>query len=469
MDRNSNMQILVVDDDPSVINSMEALFESDYRIISAETGQAALDMLNKYDVNLILLDLGLPDINGMDVLRKAKDINPTTEIVLITGNTTLEAGIEAMKAGAFDYVVKPFDVDRLAVTVRNALQKNILLSEIRYRRDIDPSKGKVLVGHSRAMKEIFSTIEKLASNDATILITGESGTGKDMVARAIHNSGHRKDGPFVPVNCGAIPSELVESELFGYEKGAFTGASNNKIGKFEIAQHGTIFLDEISTLPPTLQPKLLRVLQEKIIERVGGTRQIPIDARIIAATNIDLQEMVKQNGFREDLYYRLNIFPVNLPPLREHPEDIPLLVAHFLDYYNKEYHRQVKEIDPNLMNYFNSYEWKGNIRELENVIQRLLVVSSNRTRYISIEGLNKENSYQNIFSNYLPKNSLPLESAMAEFEREYIKEILLKAGGNRQKAAEILGVHRNTLLNRMKALALEEIVNDNGVQPAQNP
>jgi len=459
MEKSFTTQILVVDDDPSVVSSMKALFGSDYQIISANTGRAGLDLLNKSDVQLVLLDLGLPDISGMEVLRQVKEINPLIEVVLITGNTTLEAGIEAMKTGAYDYVVKPFDVDRLTVTVRNALQKTILLNEIRYHRAIGSSQRKTLIGQSRAMKEIYSTIEKLADNDATVLITGGSGTGKDLVAQAIHNTSYRKDGPFVPVNCGAIPAELVESELFGHEKGAFTGASNKKIGKFELAQYGTLFLDEISALPLALQAKLLRVLQEKTIERVGGTRPIAVNIRIIAATNENIQEMIKQNQFREDLFYRLNIVPVQIPPLKDRREDIPVLVNHFLDFYNKEYHRRITRVNPEVMQVLLEYTWPGNVRELENLIQRMLVIASGKE--ITAEDLPLEILKQNDQITYV-HSDLSLDLALADFERQCIKRALAKAKDNRQDAAKLLQIHRNTLLNRMKALGMDDKADTSG-------
>lgn len=453
MDFNHAPRILAIDDEASVLNSLKTIFEEDYRIITSQNGKQALDLLNKDDIQLVILDLGLPDIKGMELLKKIKELNPTIEVIVLTADNTLRSGIEAMKTGAFDYLVKPFDVDQIVLVVKNAIEKVGLFHEVRYRRVIDADQTRVFIGQSKVIQEVFNTINKLTHNDATVLITGESGTGKELVARAIHNSGNRRDGPFVPVNCGAIPSELVESELFGHEKGAFTSASYKRIGKFEIAQHGTIFLDEVSALPLGLQAKLLRVLQEKTIERVGGMRQMPVDVRVIAATNVDPKEQIKRGQFREDLYYRLNIVPLEIPPLRERKEDIPLLVNHFLNMYNKQYHRQVKEIAPEVMEYFCRYDWKGNVRELENVIQRLLVITNNSV--ITIKELPLEIVGSDDATQLVSGNNLTLEAALTRYEREYIRKVLIRASGNRQEAAELLGIHRNTLLNRIRALGLD--------------
>jgi len=451
MDNNHLPQILAVDDDPAVLKSLRTVFDEEYHFHFARNAVEGLALLDKQDIRLAILDLGLPDMNGIQLLKKIKETNPAIEIIVLTADNSLHSGIEAMKSGAYDYVVKPFDVDQIALVVKNALEKAGLQQEVRYRRIMDAEKTKVLIGQSKAIQTVFQMINKMAKNDATVLITGESGTGKELVAHAIHNEGLRKDSPFVPVNCGAIPRELIESELFGHEKGSFTNASYKRLGKFEIAQRGTIFLDEISALPIELQSKLLRVLQEKTIERIGSMRPITVDVRIIAASNVDLKEQIKQRQFREDLYYRLNIVPLEIPPLRERKEDIPLLVNHFLNLYNQQYHRRIKTLSPEVMERFCKYDWKGNVRELENVIQRLLVITSDSSialNKLPLEMCNTKDG-EEIFG-----NNHTLEEALTKFEKEYIQKALSKTNNNRHEAAQLLGIHRNTLFNRMKALGL---------------
>ncbi|MBI4833204.1 MAG: sigma-54-dependent Fis family transcriptional regulator [Planctomycetes bacterium] len=451
---NNRFQVLAVDDDPAVHKSIKVIFDGEYEFSFASNASEALSLLDKRDIQLAILDLGLPDMSGIELLKKIKEINSDIEIIVLTGDTSLRNGIDAMKAGAYDYLVKPFDVDQITMVVKNALEKASLIEEVRYHRVIDDEKKREIVGESNKIKDVFEMINKLVNNDATVLIMGESGTGKELVARAIHNGGYRKDRPFIPVNCGAIPPELIESELFGHEKGAFTSASYKRIGKFELAHRGTIFLDEIGTLPLNLQVKLLRVLQERSIERIGGMRQIPINVRVIAATNVDLNELVKRGEFREDLYYRLNIVPLSIPPLRERKEDIPLLVEHFFNLYRKKYHRIIKNISPDVMGYFVNYEWKGNVRELENVIQCLLIISERKD--ITIGDLPADIISKKVPDNAGLNNGLQLEEALTRFEREYINKALIKSGNNRQEAAQILGVHRNTLLNRMRVLGMKE-------------
>ncbi|MBI5778921.1 MAG: sigma-54-dependent Fis family transcriptional regulator [Planctomycetes bacterium] len=445
-------ELLAVDDDPMVLRSLGAALEGDYKLHTASNAAECLAVLNSERILLVILDLGLPDMNGLELLKKVKEANPDMEVIVLTGNSSLESGIEAMKLGACDYLVKPFDVEKLGLVVKNAVEKSGLRHEVRYHRSISVEKERKLIGQSRSMLELANLIKKVAENNATVLITGESGTGKEIVAREIWRQSERKDRPFVPVNCGAIPAELMESELFGHEKGAFTSASYHRTGKFELANHGTIFLDEISAMPLTLQVKLLRVLQERTVERVGGMKQIPIDVRVIAATNLDLGEMVKSGKFREDLFYRLNIILLSVPPLRERRHDIPLLAKYFLNIYNHELHRRVKEIPMEVLNFFHTYDWRGNVRELENVIQRLLVVAKNNT--ISVSDLPVEITKQGDSKYYILEDGVSYDEAMTRFEKNYIRNALSKANNNRNVAADALGVHRNTLTNRMKALGI---------------
>jgi len=447
-------ELLAVDDDPGVLKSLSVVFEGVYKLHSAANAGECLVFLDSRNLPLLILDLGLPDMDGLELLKKSKEINPAMEIIVLTANTSLESGVEAMRLGAYDYMVKPFDVDKLTLVVKNALEKAGLKSEVRFHRTVNHEKARKLIGQSPIMQELAEMIKKVAENNATVLITGESGTGKEIVARAIYQQGERKDKPFVPVNCGAIPAEMMESELFGHEKGSFTSASYMRLGKFEIANHGTIFLDEISALPLNLQVKLLRVLQEKSIERVGGMRQLPVDVRIIAATNLDLGDMVKRGTFREDLFYRLNIVPLAVPPLRERKEDIPLLVEYFLRIYNKEYHRQIKAIPGDVMAFFQAYDWKGNVRELENVIQRILVISQDNI--LDINDLPLEITTQADTFHFIIEKDLTLDKALIKFEKEYIRKTLARTKNSRQDAADMLGVHRNTLANRMKTIGLSD-------------
>ena len=446
--------ILAVDDEPSVIKSLQMVFEKGYRIHPAASAEEALSVMDRENIRIVILDLGLPDMNGLELLPRIKEMNPALEVIVLTADDKLKSGIEAMKRGACDYLVKPFEVEEITLSVKNAMAKSRLSKAVSAPRLTEPEKYRRIIGESKAIKDVLHMADTLAGNDATVLICGESGTGKELIAHRIHNKSARKEHPFVPVNCGAIPSELLESELFGHEKGAFTGAAHSKPGKFEIAQGGTIFLDEISTLPLAQQAKLLRVLQEKTIERVGGTQNIPVDARIIAATNLDLKTMVKQKKFREDLYYRLNVIQLKIPPLRERKEDIPLLVNHFLDIYNREYQREIKGIPKELMSYLRKYEWNGNVRELENVIQRLVILSTSQE--LDVNAFPAEILMSGFSAlKHRGKKGLTLEKALACFEQQYIRNALIKAKRNKTGAAKFLGIHRNTLINRMATLKMK--------------
>jgi DNA-binding NtrC family response regulator len=451
MENKTLFRILAVDDEPGVLASLKVIFEAGYNFITAPDAGQALSLLKESEFHVAIIDIGLPDMNGIELLKKFKESSPDIESIVLTADTSLGSGIKAMKAGAYDYVVKPFGVKHISAVVKNAAEKAVLAQSVRNRRAKRLGNFKKLIGKSEGMNKVFISIEKLAKVDATALVIGESGTGKELVAQTIHNGSKRKDNSFVPVNCGAIPESLLESELFGHEKGAFTDAYAQKTGKFEVADKGTIFLDEISSLPIEMQAKLLRALQERVIERVGGTKQILIDVRIIAATNVNLEELIKQKKFREDLYYRLNIVPIRIPPLRDRKEDIPLLVNHFREIYNKEYGRQIKEFSPQVMKYFINQEWRGNVRELENIVQRLFVICS--TSSIKINRLPLGMTRKGKKSAY--SNEMGLEEALRNFESNYIMTALEKAEDNRYKAAELLGIHRNTLLNRMKVLGLE--------------
>src|SRR3989440_10688864 len=368
--------VLVVDDDHGVRESFRLILQGRYEVLEAADGRQALERLRASPVDLVLLDIRLPEMDGIEVLERMKAVDDGVEVILVTAVKTVRIAVDAMKLGAFDYLTKPFDEDELLSLIRRALEKRSLEREVAFLRselarqhDFDE-----LVGQHPEMQKLYRLISQVARTTTTVVITGESGTGKELIARAIHRQGPRRDKPFVAVNPAALSDSLVESELFGHEKGAFTGAFQRKLGKFELAQGGTLFLDEIATLRPELQAKLLRVLQEREIERVGAGRAIKIDVRIIAATNVDLTEAVSAGTFRDDLYYRLNVVHLAVPPLRERREDIPLLVGHFIHRYNHEFGKRIDGPTPEALAALCAYGWPGNVRELQNVVERSAVL-----------------------------------------------------------------------------------------------
>ncbi|MBI2493425.1 MAG: sigma-54-dependent Fis family transcriptional regulator [Candidatus Rokubacteria bacterium] len=437
--------ILVVDDDPGVRESFRLMLEDDYEVLDAGDGAAALEILRVTQVDLVLLDIRLPEADGIEVLERIKALDEGVEVVLATAVKTVRTAVAAMKLGAFDYLTKPFEEDELLAVVRRALEKRSLEREVAFLRgelarthDVEE-----IVGRHPAMQKLQRVIGQVAPTSATVLITGESGTGKELVARAIHRQGPRRDTPFVPVNPAAIAESLIESELFGHEKGAFTGAYQRKLGKFELAQGGTLFLDEIGTLKPELQAKLLRVLQEREIERVGGTRPIRIDVRVVAATNANLDEAVARGAFREDLYYRLNVVPIHVPPLRERADDIPLLVEHFVRHLAQAFNRPVEGVSPEALAALRQYRWRGNVRELQNVIERCVVLAEGPT--IQLNDLPLDILLPEHRTRVRAADTLPLKDATEQFERQIILRVLERVKGNQSEAARILGVHRNSL------------------------
>lgn len=376
---NNNKTLLIVDDEPNIRRVLTAVFEkAGYRVLTAENGRKALDVVSSEpDVNVMICDLIMPDLNGVEVLKSAKEINPQLSVVMITAHGTIKTAVDAMKLGAFDYITKPFDMDEIKLVVKNAAERSELLGEnIHLKQELKSRYSfEGIIGSSSKMQEVFKIVERVANSNATVLIRGESGTGKELIARAIHYNSPRAAKPFIAVSCAALPETLLESELFGYEKGAFTGAVGQKAGRFELAHQGTLFLDEVPEISPPVQVKLLRVLQEREFERVGGTKTIRVDVRLIAATNRDLEQLVAEGHFRPDLYYRLQVIQVFLPPLRERTEDIPLLVQHFVEKYNKENGKCVKGVTDETMDLLMKYRWPGNVRELENVIERGVVLA----------------------------------------------------------------------------------------------
>ena len=440
--------VLIVDDEEGVRESVRAVLEATCDVLEAGNGEQALDVLRGHDVDLVMLDHRMPGESGIDVLPRLKAADPSTVVVLATAVRDVRMAVEAMRRGAYDYLTKPFDVEEILVVVRRALEKRALEREVLSLRSALAEGPPVtahgfegMVGRHPEMVRIYRLIAQIADTPATVLITGESGTGKELIARAIHHQGPRRDQPFVAVNPAAIPETLIESELFGHEKGAFTGAHQRKLGRFELAQGGTLFLDEIATLRSDLQAKLLRVLQEREIERVGGTRAIKIDVRIIAATNADVPAAVSRGTFREDLYYRLNVVHIGVPPLRNRVDDIPLLVDHFVQRYVQESGKRIEGLTPETLGLLRGYRWPGNVRELQNVIERAVVLTDGPT--IGVDDLPLELSLG--VAHVLPEETLPLNEASDRFEQQMVLRALDRVHGNVSEAARMLGLHRNSL------------------------
>ncbi len=436
--------ILVVDDEHGVRQSFNMVLKDEYNVLLAENGKQAIDIFTKNAVDLILLDILIPDINGIDLLEKLKEIDPNVEIIMVTAVKEIQTAVKAIKLGAYEYVIKPFVVDDVLTLIHRALEKRSLLREVTYLRgELKRHQPfEKMVGEHESLQAVFDLIRTISKSDGAVLIQGESGTGKELVARAIHNSVSRKHKPFVVINCAAIPPTLMESELFGYNKGAFTGAAGTTMGKLEIANKGTVFLDDIDSLDVNMQAKLLRAIQEKEFERLGSTKVIRSDIRFVAASNRSIRELISRGKFREDLYYRLNVFPIILPPLRERKSDIPLLLNHFLELNSKKSGKPAKRFSKKAVNALMKYSWPGNVRELENMVERLTTIT--RKTVINIQDVSAFNiDFGNI------TRGMKLKDAVSAFEKNYISEVLDNVGGNRRKAAQTLGIHRNTLFVKM--------------------
>ena len=458
-------QILVIEDEPANREAIALLLgNAGYQVKTAESGENALELLKKNAFEVILTDLCLPGVSGIDILKKVKEDSPYTNVILITGKGSAESAVEAMKEGAFDYITKPLHFEKLQVLIAKALEKSRLVAENLYLRQQLRGKYRFdnMIGTSLPMQQVFSRMEKILNTDSTILILGESGTGKELVAKAIHFNGHRREKPFVAINCGAIPAELLESELFGHVRGSFTGAVADKIGKFEQANQGTIFLDEIATMPLHLQTKLLRVLQEQELERVGSTKKIKLNVRVISATNANLEEEIEQGRFRNDLYYRLNVIPVHLPALRERREDIALLARHFLQKICEEMNRPIMSISPTAMRFLESYHWPGNVRELENVIERTVtltdgIVIEKKDLPANITGSAAEEEEEPALTcPALTDAGVDLPQVVADLERQLIRSALELSAGVKARAADLLSIKRTTLVEKIMRLGIED-------------
>ena len=446
-----HMNILVVDDEKSQLDILnDILSDAGYNVSIANSGERAVDLLTKNNFPIILTDLKMPGMDGIELLLKALQINPETQVILMTAFGSIPSAVNAIKNGAYDYLTKPFQKEDLLKVISHAAERARLILENRQLKDEMSQRYGYhnIIGAGKAMKEVYKLLDRVKDIDATVLISGESGTGKEMVARAIHSSGCRKDKPFVPINCGAIPETLIESELFGHEKGSFTGASKTHIGKFEQAQNGTIFLDEISVMPLESQVRLLRVLQERKIERVGSNELVELDVRVIAATNEDLHQKVDRKEFRPDLFHRLNVFSIQLPPLRDRREDIPLLAKHFIQKFCERYSKKEMTLSPIALAKLEQYHFPGNVRELENIIEKTIILIDKEV--IEEKDLMiSETAHSNFFSVKDP-NTLPQK------ELEFIKNALRESKGSIKVASQKLGISYKTLQYRMKKFRLDK-------------
>ncbi len=450
-------RILLVEDDESLRRVTQVhLEEAGYLVTTAPDGASALALLEKYPQDLVITDLRMPGLNGLELLRRIKAEYPELIVIVVTAFGTVESAVEAMKQGAYDYVTKPVNIEALRMMVARALEHHRLKVEVQnLRRSLDRKYGfENILGRAPALLETLEAAARVAATDATVLIRGETGTGKELLAKAIHFNSRRREGPFVIINCGAIPPELLESELFGHLKGAFTGAVAHKKGRVEMADGGTLFLDEIGELPLSLQVKLLRLIQEGEIDKLGASAPLKVDVRIIAATHRNLRAMIEDGTFREDLYYRLAVIPLELPPLRERAEDIPELVWHFFERSKQRHGRDRLQLPPALMPYFCAYRWPGNVRELENVIERLVVLArGDEIAFNELpDFLRRERPALDAIQLELPPQGISLEAV----EKELIVRALRKCGGNQSQAARYLDISRKTLIYRMEKYGLKE-------------
>ncbi len=450
--------VLVVDDEVGARESLKMILKGQYQVFLAKNAEEAFRQIDLLVPDVILLDIILPDMDGLRVLEKLKKSLPDQIVIMITATKTVKTAVEAMKLGAYDYITKPFDVDELRLIISRALSTKALKEENqRLWIEVDRNFGfDSIVGKSKVMKDIFKVVKQVADTRSTVLIMGESGTGKELISRAIHYHSPRKNHPFVTINCAAIPETLIESELFGHEKGAFTNAIEKKLGRVEAAHEGTLFLDEIGELSLMTQAKILRFLEEKEFNRVGGSKTIKVDVRLITATNKDLPQLVKKGQFREDLYYRINVVPIVLPPLRERREDIPLLVNHFTKKFSEENQKQLKGVSKEALELLMSYEWPGNVRELENLIERVIALTPNE--YIQPNELPSpiiSHSRANGLKESVLSGQISFSRAEEEFEKEIILDALRKANFIQSHAADILGISRRILKYKMDKLGIQ--------------
>ena len=447
--------ILAVDDDKSISTLVKSILslEKQYEVNTVISGEACLKYIREQIPDLIMMDIQMPGIDGIETLKRVKEYDSRIPVIMMSAHGTIERAVRSMRLGAYDFITKPIERERLLITVKNALMTSSL------KREVDELKSELkqkytfknIIGQSGVMMDVFKSVEKVVDSNVTVLIQGESGTGKELIARAIHYHGKtRANKPFVAVNCTALPESLLESELFGHEKGSFTGAVGRRVGKFEQASNGTIFLDEVGLMSPTTQAKVLRVLQEREFERVGGTDLIKVDVRVISATNKDLEEAMKKGEFREDLYYRISVFPIKLPSLRERKEDIPLLSAHFLKKYNEQENKEIEGMSPEALELLMAYNWPGNVRELENAIERAVVLAVDK----EIGAKELPSAVRSLGEKKLYESDNTLSSWIEKLEEEALRQALLENEGNISKTAKKLGIGRATIYRKAKKYGL---------------
>ncbi len=446
-------KILIVDDEIFIRENLERILAEDgYRTLSTGSPEDAIQIVAEEEIGLVLLDLNLGNSSGLDVLRTMREVDPEVLVIIITGYGTVESAVEALKIGAYDYIKKPFKADAIHLIVKLALETQKLRRQVRHLSK--DGEGINMVGNSPALLQIFHQIREVAKHDtATVLITGDSGTGKELVARAIHNLSVRSDQSFVEINCGSLPFNLLETELFGHERGAFTDAKNRKIGLFEQADRGTVFLDEIGEMDLSLQVKLLRVLEDRRLRRLGGNRNIDINVRIIAATNADLKTAIENKTFREDLYYRLNVFPIHIPPLRERREDVAILLEHFLQRFSKEFNKSMREFSRESMGLLERYHWPGNVRELRNVVERICImhnVQQIEPQHLPREIWGEEPQSELPISYDIPPEGIVLDDVLCQVEKDLLAKAYAISGGNVAKTARILNTPRGTLRYKLE-------------------
>ena len=448
--------LLIVDDQESIRLALSKMLTKEgYEVLLATEGEEALETLRKKKINVMLSDLKMPKMDGVQLLKASKLIKPEVEVILITAHGTIEKAVGAMKDGAYDFVTKPFKKMVIANMIKKAVEKQALVVENKHLHEqlarSGHDRGADIIGQSDAIRNVIKLAEQVAPSQASILIQGESGTGKEAIASLIHKIGPRRDKPFIKVSCAALPETLLESELFGYEKGAFTGAVSQKEGRFELADEGTLFLDEVGEITPTLQVKLLRVLQEGEFERLGGTKILRSNVRIISASNINLTNAIKQKTFREDLYYRLNVITINIPPLRERKEDIPLLVSHFMKIYQEKNDKTIDGISEDVLDILTDYSWPGNVRELKNVIERAVVLTQERI-------ISQKDLPENIFKSRVEERKLniPFGMPLREIEKKIIIETLRRTKGDKEITANLLGITPRTIYRKMNSLEEEK-------------
>ncbi len=451
-------RILVVDDDEAIRDALRVILEDDYDVVCVDSGFKAVETVKKQVFDLVFLDVVMPEMDGIETLKRIRSLDKNLDIIMVSAVDRAQEASESIRHGAYDYITKPFDHEIILNRLEKVLLKRNLAKEVKFHRTEAASgtQQTQIISRSKNMAAVFDIVAKVARTSSNVLITGESGTGKELVARAVHHGSLRSDKPFVAINCAAIPAELMEAEFFGHEKGAFTGAHKQTMGKFEFAHQGTLFLDEVSSLKPEFQAKLLRFIQEREFSRVGSHRTIKVDVRIVVATNTSLDEMVKDGSFREDLYFRLNVVPVLLPPLRNRKGDVPLLVDFFLDRFNRQMNKRIKGFTPDAIALMDAYPWPGNIRELENLIERMVVLGSDN-RFLD----EKDLPFDLLFSTETTTGAdrcagenKGLIQARQSFERLYILRALQNCRWNQTSAAHLLGIHRNTLIQKMKTLNL---------------